>query len=78
VYLPTAAVVVEIVSPGDETYDKLPFDAAHRVDELLIVDPQRRTVQWLGLAAERYEPLNPSGLIDLGAAELAQRIDWPE
>lgn len=74
---PTAAAVVEIVSPGDDTYDKLPFYAAHHVDELLIVDPRQRTVQWLGFARERYEPLEPRGLIDLGAAKLAQRIDWP-
>jgi Uma2 family endonuclease len=78
VYLPTAAVVVEIVSPGDETYDKLPFYAAHQVDELLIVNPQKRTVQWLGLTGERYESLQASGLIDLGSAELDQRIDWPD
>ncbi|MHB8293109.1 MAG: PDDEXK family nuclease [Acidimicrobiales bacterium] len=29
VYFPTAAVVVEIVSPGDETYYKLPIYTAH-------------------------------------------------
>ena len=77
VYYPSAALVVEIVSPGDETWEKLDFYAAHRVDELLIVDPQERTVQWLGLTGERYEPLQRSGLIDLAPDELAQRIDWP-
>jgi len=44
---PTAALVVEIVSPGDKTWDKLGFYAAHHVDELLIVDPHKRTVDWL-------------------------------
>jgi hypothetical protein len=29
----TAPLVVEIVSPGDETWQKLPFYAAHQVDE---------------------------------------------
>ncbi|MHB1861182.1 MAG: Uma2 family endonuclease, partial [Solirubrobacteraceae bacterium] len=48
-YVQTAALVVEIISPGDETMDKLPFYAAHDVDELLIVDPQTRSVQWLRL-----------------------------
>jgi Uma2 family endonuclease len=73
----SAALVVEIVSPADETWQKLPFYAAHDVEEVLIVDPMRRRVDWLALAGGRYEPVQRSGLIDLGAAELAQRIDWP-
>lgn len=77
VYASTAALVVEIVSPDDETYDKLPFYAAHHIDELLIVDFRQRTVSWLGLADGGYEPLTRSGLIELGPAELAERIDWP-
>lgn len=56
---------------------KLPFYAAHRVDELLIVDPDRRSVEWLRLAGETYERTERSNLIDLGPAELTQRIDWP-
>ncbi len=42
-------MVVEIPSPGDETWHKLPFYAAHDVDEVLIVDPAEQTVTWLGL-----------------------------
>jgi hypothetical protein len=74
---PTAALVVEIVSSGDETWDKLPFYAAHHVDEILIVDPDAREVHWLGLSGDRYEPVERSGLIELGAGELARMIDWP-
>jgi Uma2 family endonuclease len=74
---PTAALVVEIVSPGDETWDKLPFYAAHHVDEVLILDPDAREVHWLGLNGDRYEPVERSGLIELGAGELARMIDWP-
>jgi Uma2 family endonuclease len=77
VYYPTAALAVEIVSPGDETWDKLPFYASHGVDELLIVDPGKRTVDWLALREDRYDPVERSGLIDLGAADLRERIDWP-
>ena len=39
----TAALVVEILSPGDESLQKLPFYAAHHVDEVLLVDPAERT-----------------------------------
>jgi Uma2 family endonuclease len=77
IWHPTAALVVEIVSPGDETWDKLPFYAAHLVDELLIVDPQKRTVDWLTLEEGDYRPIERSGLIDLGPGELAEQIDWP-
>jgi Uma2 family endonuclease len=75
---PTAALVVEIVSPGDESWEKLPFYAAHEVDEVLIVDPQTRSVSWLGLEdGGEYRPIERSRLIALGAQGLAEQIDWP-
>lgn len=77
VWFATAALVVEILSPGDETWDKLPFFAGHNVDELLIVDPDLHEVHWLALTGGRYEPIEHSNLIQLGPAGLAQRIDWP-
>ncbi len=78
VYLPTAALVGEIISPDDETWDKLGFYAAHGVEELLVVDPQARKVHWLGLHAKgEYDPTERSALIALGPAELAEQIDWP-
>lgn len=73
----TAALVVEIVSPNDKTWDKLDFYAAHHVDELLIVDPEQRAISWLGLREKKYFPVERSGLIELGPSELAARIDWP-
>ena len=75
-YYPTAALVVEIVSPNDESWAKLPFYAAHDVDEVLIVDPKKREIHWLGLRGDRYEPIERSGLIDFGSKELAERIEW--
>jgi Uma2 family endonuclease len=54
VWLSTAALVVEILSPDDETRQKLPFYAAHNVDEVLLVDPTERTVAWLGLREGEY------------------------
>ncbi len=77
VWLPTAALIVEILSPGDETWQKLPFYAAHRVDEILIVDPGERSVAWLGLRNGEYEPVARSGLIELAPTELAHRLTWP-
>ncbi|MHB8691966.1 MAG: Uma2 family endonuclease [Solirubrobacteraceae bacterium] len=77
VWLSTAALVVEILSPGDESWQKLPFFAAHHVDEVLIVDPAERTVTWLALRDGEYAPVGRSGLIELGPTELAEQLDWP-
>lgn len=73
----TAALVVEIVSPGDESWEKLTFYASHRVDEILIVDPQRKTVTWLALEADSYSQVDRSRLIDLGTTLLVESINWP-
>ena len=77
VWQSTAAMVVEVLSLDDESRQKLPFFAAHQVDEVVLVDPDERTVTWLALRDGAYEPVERSGLIELGPAELAARIDWP-
>jgi hypothetical protein len=76
-WVPTAAIVVEIPSPTDEAWQKLPFYAEHGVEELLYVDPAARAVSWMALRDGRYEPIERSEVIALGAAELAEQIDWP-
>jgi Uma2 family endonuclease len=49
----TAELVVEILSPGDESRDKLPWYAARRVAEMVIIDPDSRTVElWSGRSGE--------------------------
>ena len=77
VWHPTAALAVAILSPGDQSLDKLPFYADHQVDELLIVDPRERSVAWLVLAEGEYRAVQRSRLLDLGPGKLAERIDWP-
>jgi len=76
-YVPTAALILEVVSPNDQTWEKLGFYAAHHVQELVIVAPETRSVDWLGLSDGQYRPLAHSELIASDAAELAGRIDWP-
>lgn len=78
VWLATAAVVIEIVSPHDEVWDKLPFYAARGVEEVLVVDPQKRSVDWLALKHGEYVAVQHSSLIDLGPHDLHDRLDWPE
>jgi Uma2 family endonuclease len=73
---PTVALALEIVSPGDETWGKLPFYAAHDVDELVIVEPQERRVHWLALREGEYQRVEQSSLIEVGPRELAEQIAW--
>jgi Uma2 family endonuclease len=73
----TAAVVVEIVSPHDETREKLPFYAAQGVEEAVIVDPVARTVAWLRSSGDSFVAVPHSPLLDTGVAEFARSIDWP-
>jgi hypothetical protein len=77
IWHPTAALVVEVVSPNDEAWEKLSFYAAYRVDEVLIVNPQERSVSWLALEDDGYRPIAHSGLVDLGTQRLAEQLDWP-
>ena len=76
-YFDTAALVVEILSPNDETFAKLPFYADHAVDEVVIVDPHSRSVRWLGLSGREYVDIDRSSVIALGPDALIQGIDWP-
>ena len=32
---------------------------------------------WLGLEDGEYQPIERSGLVDLGAQGLAEQLDWP-
>jgi Uma2 family endonuclease len=77
VWVPTAAIAVEILSPDDDTWKKLPFYAQHEVDELLIVDPADRSVAWLALREAEYLPIEHSAMLDMSASALAEQIDWP-
>jgi Uma2 family endonuclease len=72
----TAALVVEILSPGDKSGEKLGFFAAHRVGEVVMVDPATHTLEWLALDGA-YRPTERSSVIDTDVDGLANRIDWP-
>lgn len=76
-FLPTAAVVIEILTPGDETYDKLPFYAAHGVEEVLVVDPPERRLRVLVLAGDHYQDASESTLLTVRAGDLEAAIRWP-
>ena len=64
------------MSPGDESWLKFDFYAAHGVDEVVIVDGETNTVHWFVLRNGAYEPVDRSELLDLTVAEVTEAIDW--
>ena len=77
VWIATAAIVVEVLSPDDETLLKLDFYARHGVEEICIADPRGREIRWFVLAAGAYEETGASPLLGVTAASLVAGIDWP-
>jgi len=77
VFVPTAAVVVEIASPGDETWLKPDFYARHRVEEICVADPQARRIRWFVLHGAAYAETEAGGLLSIVSADLEAGIDWP-
>jgi Uma2 family endonuclease len=49
-----AELVIEILSPNDETYEKLPFYAAFPVREVLVLNPDTRAIELLVLQGGTY------------------------
>ncbi|WP_432510114.1 Uma2 family endonuclease [Kineococcus sp. SYSU DK001] len=70
-YVPTARVVVEIVSPDDASRAKVPFHLARGVREVWLVDPGQRTVEIVG-----GDGPGASGEPGPEAAEVAQLLGW--
>lgn len=80
----TAAMVVEILSEGDETFDKFEFYGAHQVDEILVADPASRTIRlWQHVQTEEgahtgtFWETGRSDLLGVSAAHLTGAVDWP-
>jgi hypothetical protein len=73
----TAAVVVEVVNPDDETYEKLGFYASRGVDEIIVADPTESVVRLFRLDGGQYEEVAESRLLGVAADELKASLEWP-
>jgi len=69
---------VEVVSPDDQTFAKLPFYAAHAVDEVLIVEAGLRTARWFINTGDVYDERHASLLVGTTSAEVAAGLRWPD
>ncbi|HUR22325.1 MAG TPA: Uma2 family endonuclease [Acidimicrobiales bacterium] len=77
VWIATAAIVVEVISPDDETWEKFDFYARHGVDEICTAEPVGGELRWFTLAASAYEETGTSALLGVTAADITARIEWP-
>lgn len=75
-YFDTAALVVEVVSPGDESWQKFDFYAAHGVDEVLIADPDTASLHWFRLVDATYVAVDRSAVLDVDVADVYSEVDW--
>jgi Uma2 family endonuclease len=76
-----AEFVVEILSPDDESYEKLPFFESLGVHEVLIVDPVTRACDFYVLRGGKLRLMTPdsSGALRSEALGLALRVvDGPK
>lgn len=76
-YFDTAALVVEVLSPGDESYAKLGFYARHGVDEVWTVDPLTRSARMWALQDCSYDEQTASALLGLTVQDVVDGVDWP-
>jgi Uma2 family endonuclease len=74
----SAAVVVEVVSPGDESRRKFGHYFGTQVEEFLIVDPKARSVEWFARGDDAFVAADGSAILGISAAELDEAIDWPD
>jgi Uma2 family endonuclease len=68
-----AALVVEILSPDDETYAKLDWYAAVGVAEVLVIEPGTRRIELFANRSGRMEPVDPVVVDCLGVR--AETVD---
>jgi len=68
-----ASLVVEILSPDDETYRKLGWYASVGVGEVLVIDPETRGVELFANRDDRMVPVEPVFVECLGVG--AETVD---
>lgn len=75
-YLATAAVIVEIRSPDDETYEKFDFYARHGVDEIVVLEPDEEKLHWYELVDARYRETDRSAILAVDVSDIEDQLDW--
>jgi Uma2 family endonuclease len=72
--------VIEIRSPDDETYEKLPFYAALGVAEVIVVQRDSKEPEIFRLGGAEYSPIEPDGdetLLSIALGVRLRRVAGP-
>jgi Uma2 family endonuclease len=75
-WIPTAAIVVEIRSPDDETFDKFTFYLEHGVEEILVCDLATEEVQWYVRGEVSFSEAAASKLLTMSSNDVRVGINW--
>jgi Uma2 family endonuclease len=73
-----ALAVLELLSPDDETYDKLPFYASLGIREVIVIDPATRAVDVYRLAGTAYVAVSADERGRVHAATIDVRFSTTE
>lgn len=73
----TAAIVVEVLSPDDETFAELGFYAARGVEEVVVADPAGRRMRIWQSRGGAHDESGRSDVLEVTGDELAQQVDGP-
>ena len=82
-YVPTAAAVLEVLSPDDETFRKLTFYLARGVEEVLVAHPTERWIRcWAatglpGATERSWTEVEESALFGTTMQALVAEVSWP-
>jgi Uma2 family endonuclease len=72
----TAAIVVEVRSPADESYEKFDFYFEHSVGEILIADIETEVVQWYRRGETGFVKHNMSDILSITAEQVVSKLGW--
>jgi Uma2 family endonuclease len=75
-WIDTAAIVVEVRSPDDETFEKFAFYFECGVDEVLVADLVERTVTWFVRGADAFVPAAMSELLATSLVDVQTALGW--
>jgi Uma2 family endonuclease len=76
VWLSTAAIVVEVRSPHDESFEKFAFYFDHGVEEILIADLTTETVSWFVRSDGGFTAAGASDVLALSIDDVASALGW--
>ena len=76
-YVSTAAAVLEVLSPEDETFAKFDFYAARGVEEILVADPADRWVRCWANRRGVFEGVDASAVLGVSMTDLIAELEWP-